>query len=125
MKLATEKNNLSISIKDKGVEIMISKRKKKSLVLATNLTSKEYDNLKRFLENRKQGYTEYALLSIGQLKEEDFKDLSILKGSGIQKKIMTLRASQWTYEQVNEIAKEKKLPVSSVLKIAIREAIQD
>ena len=104
---------------------MISKRKKKSLVLATNLTSKEYDNLKRFLENRKQGQTEYALLSIGQLKEEDFKDLSILKGSGIQEKIMTLRASQWTYEQVNEIAKEKKLPVSSVLKIAIREAIQD
>ena len=100
-------------------------RKKKSLNLTTNLTEKEYTNLIQFLEKRHQGFTEYALLCIGNLKEDDFKDLSVLVSSGVQKRSLSVRASQWVYERVREIAKEKEMPISSVLKIAIREAIQD
>ena len=100
---------------------MVGKKTK----LSTSVTYEEYDNMIDFLSKRQQSISEYALMSIAVLLDDDClvfekRDRKVRKGP---KKTVTVKCSDYLYSAVSEVALNKGVSKAEIVSEAIKDAL--
>lgn len=90
----------------------------------TKLSEVEYENFKRFLNTREQPATEYVLMALAVLLNDE--EMVIEKRTKVKgpKQLLTFRCSNNVFLAVAECAQKHNCSKADVVAMAIKEAIK-